>query len=92
MWEMIERMATDRLWIYTAIVGSLFGAAFLAWFQTTRMGLWAYDRFNNFLDHLVRKCNFKWLEKPYSNWRDKYPHITKKIDELDERLKKLESK
>ena len=35
---MIERMADARLWIYTAIVGSLFGAAFLAWFQTTRMG------------------------------------------------------
>ena len=29
MWEMIERMATDRLWIYTAIAGSLLGAAFL---------------------------------------------------------------
>ena len=30
MWEMIERMSNDRLWIYTGIVGSLFGAAFLA--------------------------------------------------------------
>ena len=29
MWEMIERMASDRLWIYTGIAGSLFGAAFL---------------------------------------------------------------
>ena len=26
MWEMIERMATDRLWIYTAPAGSIFGA------------------------------------------------------------------
>ena len=45
---MIERMTDDRLWIYTAIIGSLLGAAVLAWFQTTRMGLWAYDKFNNF--------------------------------------------
>ena len=44
---MIERMATDRLWIYTAIAGSLFGAAFLAWFQGTRIGLWAYRIFDN---------------------------------------------
>ena len=36
MWDMIERMAGDRLWIYTGIAGSLFGAAFLAWFQGTR--------------------------------------------------------
>jgi len=27
MWEMIERMASDRLWIYTALVGSMFGDA-----------------------------------------------------------------
>ena len=45
MWEMIERMASDRLWIYTGIVGSLFGAAFLVWFQGTRAGLWCYARF-----------------------------------------------
>jgi len=29
MWEMIQEMAGDRLWIYTSIVGSLLGAAFL---------------------------------------------------------------
>ena len=29
MWEIIERMATD-LWIYTALVGSIFGALFVA--------------------------------------------------------------
>ena len=43
MWEMIERMASDRLWIYTGIVGSLAGAAFLFWFKDTRMALWAGD-------------------------------------------------
>ena len=40
MWDMIERMASDRLWIYTAIFGSLFGAAFLFWFKDTRMATW----------------------------------------------------
>ena len=38
MWEMIERMTTDRLWIYTGIVGALFGAAFLAYFRSTHGG------------------------------------------------------
>ena len=27
LWDMISRMASDRLWIYTALVGSLFGLA-----------------------------------------------------------------
>ena len=44
MWEMIERMASDRPWIYTALVGSLFGLAFSNIFskKSTRIGLWLY--------------------------------------------------
>ena len=40
MWEyitsMLSAMVTDRLWIYTAIAGSLLGAAFLFWFKDTK--------------------------------------------------------
>ena len=46
MWEMIQNMASDRLWIYTGIVGSLFGAAFLFWFKDTRMAMWAVRKFD----------------------------------------------
>jgi len=38
MWEMIEQMASNRLWIYTALVGSLFGLAFSTYFKGTRIG------------------------------------------------------
>ena len=31
---MIERMAPDRLWIYTAPAGSVFGAIFVAYMST----------------------------------------------------------
>ena len=33
MWETIQEMAADRLWIYTGIAGALLGAAFLAYFK-----------------------------------------------------------
>ena len=46
MWDMIQNMASDRLWIYTGIVGSLFGAAFLFWFKDTRMAMWAVRKFD----------------------------------------------
>ena len=70
MWEVIEQMAGDRLWIYTSIVGSLFGAAFLFWFKDTRMATWAVGKFDSFLEYLANfffgffyscniiKCNF----------------------------------
>jgi|TARA_B100001094_G_scaffold43613_1_gene38388 hypothetical protein len=92
MWEMIERMATDRLWIYTGIAGSLFGAAFLMYFKDTRAGLWCYAKFDMTLDYLVERWGLTWFEQPVDAWRKKYPHVTKKIDELEKRLKHLEGK
>jgi hypothetical protein len=90
MIEMLERMATDRLWIYTGIAGSLFGAAFLAYFQGTRAGLWCYAKFDIFLDYLVERWGWTWLKQPEDAWRKKYPYVTKKIDELEQRLHFLE--
>ena len=78
MWDMIERMASDRLWIYTGIAGSLFGAAFLFWFKDTRMALWAVSKFDNMLEYFVDKWGWKWLQEPTDLWRKRYPRITKK--------------
>jgi hypothetical protein len=90
MWEMIERMATDRLWIYTALAGSIFGAIFIAYISTTRIGLWFYAQVDRILDYLVKRWGLTWLEQPEDAWRKRYPKITAKIDQLEERLKKLE--
>ena len=92
MWEMIERMANDRLWIYTAIGGSVLGAVFVAYISTTRIGLWGYAKIDNAIDFLVARYGWTWLEQPTDAWRKRYPHVTKKIDELEARLAKLEGK
>ena len=87
---MIERMATDRLWIYTAIGGSVIGAIFVAYISTTRIGLWGYAKVDSAIDFLVERYGWTWLEQPEDAWRKKYPKITKKIDAIEERLAKLE--
>lgn len=87
---MIERMATDRLWIYTALVGSLFGLAFSTYFQSTRLGIWLYAKFDNVVDFLVHRWGWTWLQQPEDAWRKRYPKVVAKIDELEERIKKLE--
>ena len=92
MWEMIEQMASNRLWIYTALVGSLFGLAFSTYFKSTRIGLWLYSKFDRGVDYLVERFWWTWLEQPEDAWRKKYPYVTKKIDELEVRLKDLEEK
>lgn len=92
MWELIERMVTDRLWIYTGIAGALFGAAFLFWFKDTRMAIWAVSKFDNFLAFLAIRWGWTWLQDDPDAWRVKYPKITTKIDELETRIKTLEIK
>ena len=90
MWEMITNMASDRLWIYTGIGGSILGAAFVAYLRTTRIGLWGYAKFDLILDYLVERWGLTWFEQPEDAWRQKYPRITAKIDELEARISKLE--
>ena len=89
---MIERMVTDRLWIYTAIAGSLLGAAFLFWFKDTKMATWGVAKFDRTLEYLVNRWGWTWLEQPENAWRKKYPKITQKIDDMEMRLKHLETK
>ena len=87
---MIERMFDDTLWIYTAIAGSLFGAAFLAYFKDTKAGLWCYAKLDSILDYLVKRWGLTWFKQPTDAWRKKYPHVTYKIDELEARIIELE--
>ncbi len=92
MMEMIDRMFGDTLWIWTAIAGSLIGAAFLAYFKETRAGIWCYGKLDQFLDYLVDRYGWTWLEQPTDAWRKKHPFVTKKIDELEARIEDLEKK
>ena len=92
MWDMLSNMAGDRLLIYTAIGGSIIGLAFSTWFSTTRMALWLYARFDRGMDFLVERWGWTWLEQPENAWRKKYPKITQKIDDMEMRLKNLETK
>jgi hypothetical protein len=90
--ELISKLFDDTLWIYTSILGALAGAAFLAYFKDTRAGLWCYAKLDWTIDYLVERWDLTWLEQPTDAWRKKYPHVTKKIDELEKRIAELERK
>lgn len=90
MWDMIERMATDRLWIYTGLAGSVFGALFVAWLYDTRIALWTYSKWAALLNFFVERWGWTWFKQDPDSWRKLNPHITKKIDELEKRISDLE--
>jgi hypothetical protein len=56
------------------------------------MALWLYARFDRGMDFLVERWGWTWLEQPENAWRKKYPKITQKIDDMEMRLKHLETK
>lgn len=88
--DMIERMATDRLWIYTAIVGSIFGALFVAWITDTRIALWTYGKWEKLLNFFVNRWGWTWFKQDPDAWKKLNPNLSNKIQELEERIKKLE--
>ena len=92
MWEMIERMATDRLWIYTALAGSIFGALFVAWATDTRIALWAYGKWSALLNYFVERWGWTWFKQDPNAWKKLNPQLSNKIQELENRIKELESK
>ena len=51
-----------------------------------------YGYFDRIADYLVERWGWTWLQQPDDAWRKKYPYVTKKIDELEARLKKIEKK
>ncbi len=91
MLDMIERMFSDRLWIYTALAGSVFGAIFIAYMSTTRIGLWFYAKVDLIIDFLVKRWGLTFLEQPEDAWKYKYPVIRRKIREIEDRISKLEN-
>ena len=80
------------LWIYTSIVGAMLGAAFLFYIKDTRIGLWAYGRFDAVIDYFRDKYGWTWLNQDEDAWKKVNPKIAAKISELEARLENLEGK
>ena len=69
VWDMIGRMASDRLWIYTALIGSLFGLALSTYFKSTRFELWLYAKFDLIIDFQTKFRNSLILKRiPHVNF------------------------
>ena len=88
--DILERLTDDTLWIYTAILGSITGAAFLFWFKDTRAAQWGVAKFDSFLEMLAIRWGWTWLQTDPELWRKKYPKVVSKIDGLETRIQFLE--
>ena len=79
------------MWFFliSNIAGSILGSAADSWFADTKLGIWFYDRVDDVSTWASKKLGLKVLQDE-NNWKKKYPNVSKKLDELEARLEKIE--
>ena len=76
-------------WLISSIAGSILGSAADSWFADTKLGRWVYQKVDDVASWASKKLGLKVLQDE-NNWRKKYPNVSKKIDDLEARIKQLE--
>ena len=76
-------------WLISSIAGSILGSATDSWFADTKLGRWVYQKVDDVASWASKKLGLKVLQDE-NNWRKKYPNVSKKIDDLEARIKQLE--
>ena len=79
------------MWFFliSSIAGAILGYAADSWFADTKLGIWFYDKVDDVSTWASKKLGLKVLQDE-TNWKKKYPNVSKKLDELEARLEKLE--
>ena len=79
------------MWFFliSNIAGSILGSAADSWFADTKLGIWFNNKVDDVSTWASKKLGLKVLQNE-SNWKKKYPNVSKKLDELEARLEKIE--
>lgn len=77
-------------WIIKSIAGSIIGSASSSWFQNTSLGRWFFQKTSDLYDWAADRYDLKILNTEDS-WRQKYPNIAYKMEELEMRISELEN-
>ena len=79
------------MWIFliSSIASSIIGNAADSWFADTKLGKWFYQKVDDEASSASKKMRLQVLQDE-ENWKTKYPNVSKKIDELETRVKQLE--
>ena len=84
-------MGWGVMWFFliSNIAGSILGSAADSWFADTKLGIWFYDRVDDVSTWASKKLGLKVLQDE-NNWKKKYPNVSKKLDELEAKIEKIE--
>jgi len=79
------------MWFFLiySIASSIIGMAAESWFADTKLGVWFYKKVDNVSTWASKKLGLRILQDE-ENWKKKYPNVSKKLDELEAKINKLE--
>jgi hypothetical protein len=60
-----------------------------SWFADTKLGIWFYKKVDNVSTWASKKLGLRILQDE-ETWKKKYPNVSKKLDELEAKINKLE--
>ena len=78
-------------WLISAIAGSIIGSATESWFRDTNLGIWFYNKIDKIYTWASKRYGIKILTDEEEKMK-KFPVLSKKLQELENRIKKLEGK
>ena len=74
-----------------AILSSIIGSSFYAWFKNTKVGVWFQKHVDNLMAWVAHRYNLEILSRE-DKWLSQYPGLAKRIVDLEKEVKKLKSK
>ena len=77
------------VFLISSITSSIIGMAAESWFADTKLGVWFYKKVDNVSTWASKKLGLRILQNE-ENWKKKYPNVSKKLDELEAKINKLE--
>jgi len=78
-------------WAVSAIAGSILGSATDSWFRDTKLGIWFYNKVDSTYTWASKRYGIKVLTDEQKRMA-KFPDLTKKLVNLELRIKELEGK
>ena len=81
------------MWFFliSSVAGSIIGSATDSWFRDTKLGIWFYNKLDSIYTWASDRYGLKLLTDE-ENRMAKFPQLSKKLESLEHRLAKLETK
>lgn len=71
-----------------AILSSIIGSSFYAWFKNTKVGVWFQKRIDNLMSWVSKRYDLEIISRE-DKWLQQYPRLADRIKDLEKQVKDL---